>query len=367
MENVKTIAGSNSGKLYPQVRKQPAHREHLSDKKLFSLCKMFGAQALEARRKFLGLLPEVNKREQAEKMKGQSWLARRGFSSIFEFAKKLAGASEEQVRIVLNLERRFEDKPTLQSMLINGEISVNKLARVVSIATKENQEALAEQVKILPNRAIEVLVRDVKNEQNILRKSGAAAQAHNYNGLQTPTIDYYNLHVQTSNNEKSVTPGELLSMKINLKLDNDIITELHELQEKGININEILREALNKRKDEIAQEKEKLAYKENSKSQPAVMEAAKHSKPDNSNTRVSNPTKMLPSRYISVRVKKVLATEHGTKCSIPNCHYYAEQIHHTQRFALTQSHDPHYLAPLCKEHHLIAHSVDGRFWKKRRT
>ncbi len=129
----------------------------LSDDRLFELCREFGAQALEARRKFLGLLPEVNMRRLYE---------RRGFSSIFEFAAKLAGVSEEQVRNVLNLERKFESMPALQSMLVDGEVSVNKLVRVASIATAENQEMLAEKVRVLPNRALEVFVSDVKREEN---------------------------------------------------------------------------------------------------------------------------------------------------------------------------------------------------------
>lgn len=77
------------------------------------------------RQKFLGLLPEVYKRRLYEK---------KGFGSIFEFAKKLAGVSEEQVRLVLNLEKRFEDKPILKALLVEGTVSVNKLARIVSIA-----------------------------------------------------------------------------------------------------------------------------------------------------------------------------------------------------------------------------------------
>ena len=38
-------------------------------------------------------------------------------------------------------------------MLENGEVSINKLARVVSIATPENEEELAEKVKVLPTSA----------------------------------------------------------------------------------------------------------------------------------------------------------------------------------------------------------------------
>jgi hypothetical protein len=234
--------------------------ERLSDEKLFSLCKNIGARALEARQKFLGLLPEVNRRELVEKLKGKSWLARRGFPDIFVFAKKLAGVNDDQVRLILNLKIRFEDKPALQAMLVNGEVSANKLARVVSIATVENQEALAEQVKILPKSALETLVRDLKHST--------------VNGLGEP---FFGLPGQTAledcnktgesqffkNSEpihgKAATSGELLSMKINLKLDNDVVSELHELQGKGINISEILRKALDGRREEIVREKEKLA------------------------------------------------------------------------------------------------------------
>jgi hypothetical protein len=67
-----------------------------------------------------------------------------------------------------------------------------------------------------------------------------------------------------------------------------------------------------------------------------------------------------------VRVKKILAMEHGKKCAAPACWRDAAVIHHTARFALSGAHDPRYLAPLCREHHLIAHSIDRRFWRERK-
>ena len=127
----------------------------LTDAKLYELCKKYGASALLWRRKFIGLLPEVNRRRLYEK---------RGFSSIFEFAAKLCGLSAEQVRLALNLEKRFEDKPVLKKMLENGEASINKLTRVVSIATPENECELLAKVTVLPSRAVETLVHDFKYE-----------------------------------------------------------------------------------------------------------------------------------------------------------------------------------------------------------
>ncbi|MFA6344212.1 MAG: hypothetical protein WCX45_05805, partial [Candidatus Gracilibacteria bacterium] len=187
----------------------------LNDWELFSLCQKYGEQARIWRQKFAGLLPEVLKRRLYE---------RKGFESIFVFAKKLAGMSEEQVRRVLNLEQKFEDKPVLKNLLLNGEVSANKLARIASIATPENQEFLANQAKILSNRALETLVKDEKFAQETLNNNlqnsiGVGNQnssqiqlriliqngepenkkgsPENANGLQEPLFDHKSVHVHT--------------------------------------------------------------------------------------------------------------------------------------------------------------------------
>ena len=147
----------------------------ITDEKLLALCEKFGRRALLWRRKFIGLLPEVQRRRLYE---------RRGFGSIFEFAFRLGGLSEAQVREVLCLERRFLDKPALHTALVEGRVSVNKLVRVASIATVENEEELAGKVQLLSQRAMDTLVRDE-------RKSEAA------NGLAEPLFDPKSLCAQT--------------------------------------------------------------------------------------------------------------------------------------------------------------------------
>ncbi|MFA6023758.1 MAG: hypothetical protein WC777_00875 [Candidatus Gracilibacteria bacterium] len=267
----------------------------MTDKELYEKARFYGKNALLWRRKFMGLLPEVQRRRLYEK---------KGFSSVFEFSFKLAGLSEEQVRRVLQLERKFEGVPTLKNLLETGEVSVNKLARVASIATVENQEDLAEAVKILPQAAVETLVRD--------------EQFQKLNGFLKPQI-------------------EVKSVRAHLNLDEKVTTRLLELQEKGLNLNEILTELLDKREQEIEEEKAAI---------------------------VANlPEKQ--SRHVPARTKKVLQKEHGSKCAIPSCQKPAEQLHHTQTFALSHRHDPHYLAPLCKEHHVLAHSINVKVQQKR--
>lgn len=261
----------------------------LTDEKLYQLCQTYGERARMWKNKFAGLLPEVFKRKLYTK---------KGFGSIFEFAAKLAGMSEEQVRRVLNLEKKFESTPALQSLLQNGEVSVNKLAKIASIATAENEEQLANQVKLLSTRALETLVRDEKT-----------------------------VHVNTHPQEKSEYVNLLDHFSEELK------QKLVELLEKGLDLNQVLLELLAKRELEIIQEKEEIAQE----------------------------TKETSSRYLSVKIKKVLTKEYGTKCSIQGCPKLAKNIHHSQRYGLAKSHDPHYLAPLCPEHHEIAHTIDLQF------
>ena len=125
----------------------------MTDKQLYILCKKYGAECLRWRRRFEGLLPEVNRRRLFEK---------KGFGSIFEFSARLAGLSKEQVKRVLNLDRLFENRPVLRRLLANGEVSASRLSRITAVATSENESYWAEQTRNLSFKALNTLVRDVK-------------------------------------------------------------------------------------------------------------------------------------------------------------------------------------------------------------
>jgi hypothetical protein len=320
----------------------------MSDGQLYGLCLEYGRNAIRWRWRFAGLLPEVMRRRLYEK---------KGFRSIKEFAAKLAGMSEEQVNLVLNLERRFEDKPALHSLLTNGEASINKLAKIVSIATIENQEILADKVQLLPTRALETLARDEKRamaengKNHVVDALQPNLEFENQNGLDAgaisevqigflePQIKPKSLHVQT---EMQQFP-EI----VKLNLDGDILKELLELQEKEIDINSLIRKMLESRKAEIAEAKEQIAEEVLQKSDQRKQEGKK------------------PSRYIPMKVRNILAAEHGKKCSIPGCNKPAKETHHTQRFALASTNDPRYMAPLCEEHHVIAQTIDIKYCQVR--
>jgi hypothetical protein len=279
----------------------------------------------------------------------------KGFSSIFEFAAKLCGLSVEQVRLALNLEKRFSDKPVLKSMLENGEVSINKLVRVVSIATPENEEELVEKIKILPKSALDTLVRDEKFAKNLELQNqnsggGTGIETKNLNGFQITLFEPKSL------------PGQrkVIGQTLNFELAEDIIKELNELHAKGFDVNELLRNMLKQRREEIIQRKEEIAEE--------IHERARlvHDQ----NTGSSDP--QLPkakklSRYIPVKVKKILHEEFGEKCAMKNCSKLSEQTHHTKRFALSPDHDPRFMARFCRDHHVLAHSVDIKFHRARES
>lgn len=273
----------------------------LTDEQLYRLCQKYGSRALHWRRKFIGLLPEVNRREVVLLAEGRSWLKSRGFGSIFEFAARLAGVSEEQVRKVLNLDHKFADKPVLHTALIEGKISANKLIRIASVVTTDNQQFWADQAENLSTRSLETLVRDEK----ILQRE---------------------LHVQLVPTQSAVYAS--------VGFKSETAQRLERLRSKGIDLDQLINLLLDQREQNLAEEKEKIAKE---------MEVS------------------LSSRYIPARVKNILKQEHGDRCSIPGCGKLTSVIHHTRRFGLSANHNPRYLAPLCREHHQIAHSIDRQF------
>ncbi len=310
----------------------------MTDKQLYRLCKKYGNRALQARRKFAGLLPEVFKRRLFE---------RRGYASIYEFAARLCGMSREQVDTVLRLEKKFEELPVLHGALVKGEISANKLVRIATIATSANQAALAEKAEILSSRALEVFVREVKTgagnshegnrDSEIACLSDAAQKvisddrgSGDNDGSIKPQNDIKSLHVQE------------------LQLAPDVENELLKLQEKGIDVNAFLRKCLEQRKRQIEEEKIRLA-------RVAEQERAERET-------IGMPT----SRYVPASIRKIILEEHGTKCSRPDCEKPAEQIHHEKRFAEVRLHDPRFLTPLCIAHHELEHVNDQQCREFRR-
>lgn len=307
-----------------------------SDQKLYNLCREYGALALKARNRFIGLLPEVNARKLYEKK----------FSSIFHFAAIVAGVSREQVSRAISLAEKFADMPHLFGLLVNGIVSVNKLRKVVSIATIENEVELANLVQTLSKAALETLVRDIQIEKVQNRESATVLGELK---IKTGLFEIKNAEI-SGPGTRSIYPmatTEPFEYVSNPPLNNQVKRKLNELAEKHIDINQFIEEALIRREQEIAKEKQTLAEKAEQK----VIEQMTEQK--------------VVSTYIPVATRRLFKKEFGTKCAKPFCKNDAQEIHHTNRFSISGIHDPRYMAPLCKNHHQIAHSIDANVTVKR--
>ena len=299
----------------------------MTDKQLYRLCEKYGRRALEAKRRFAGLLPEVLRRKLYEK---------KGFGSIYEFAGKLAGMTRDHIDTVLRLERRFEDKPVLHQALVSGEISPNKLIRIACIATTQNQQELFETAQKLSKQAIDVFVKDYRREESVKEEAGNGTKNGQQDGLFEAKIAQKTLPVQT------FAPVSF-DYEIVGKLSPEVKIKIKEMMDRGIDINKELLEFFKEREGRIALEKERVA-----KEATVHMQAKK------------------PSRYIPAKIKKIIKKEYGGKCAKPDCPRPAENLHHTFRFALTKSHNPHNLRPLCGAHHEIEHINDNLYQKYRK-
>lgn len=291
----------------------------ISDKDLLALCQEYGTKAIAWRRKFIGLLPEVNRRE---------LFLKKGFSDIYEFGARMAGLSREQVQRAIQIEKKFESRglEELKKVFVEGEASINKMARIASIASKENEGILVDAVKKLSQSAVETLVRDERH------LNGGDV---NENSVRAHSFDF----------EKSQGQANL---RLDFQLSDKIIHRLNELNAQGRDANKILGEMLDKREEEIAEEVEKVSEE--------IVEKEEMKKENGGEV----------WRHVPAGVRRVIERRSGSKCEVKGCQKPAKHLHHTIRFGIQKSHDPRYMVQLCAEHHQITHVMDGAYMERRK-
>ncbi|MFA6436078.1 MAG: hypothetical protein WCW30_03005 [Candidatus Gracilibacteria bacterium] len=234
----------------------------------------YGRNAKEWLRKCALLLPEIDRQ--------QIW-KKKGFSSIFEYAGKLAGMSKSSVEDALRIMKKVEDKPALRKVI--EEKGIQSVKPVIAIATSETADFWAEKARIMSKNTLETYVHEYRLERL----------------PRTPAVS-----------EKQIT----------MPLSPDVAAELEKLKGKG-DWNTLMRELLQLRKEKLEAEK------------PQSVET--------------------PSRHIPVKVKNFAVAKTRGQCAYPGCKKSYKILHHTQRFALDQVHDPDHLVPLCEAHEHLAH------------
>lgn len=263
----------------------------------------YGKNAREWMRKCEFLLPKIEKY--------RIW-RKKGFSSIYVYAYKLAGMSQRKVDECLRIMRKIEDKPILKK--IAEEKGLGAIRPIATIATEEDQDFWAEKAREMSKHTLETYVREYKKE----------------------------IELTYSGDEPKLLPGEKLEKKtIMMQVDPEVAEKLEKLSA-NTSWNELMKEYLQLREEKL--EKEKPEPKE----------------------KASRPIPAKIEHYVH-------STTNGT-CCFPGCCKKAEVLHHIDRFALSRSHDPTKIVPLCKAHHDIVHQglianedLPSRYWKIRKT
>ena len=246
---------------------------------------------------------------------------KKGFSSIHEYAAKLAGLSRFQVDDALRILRKIEEKPAL--MEVAKEKGLNCVRPVITIVKKEDEAFWAEKASQMSKHALQTYVSTLRRESHP-KEFGPGT------GVRiSPGTDVYKLgtDVQSPGTGVHISPNSTGSPKppcpktkcSELKLPADLVEKLQKIPDLEAKLREF-----------IKQEKEIL---EESKPKPVKTE----------------------SRHIPAEIKRHSLKRSNGLCAYPGCTKPYKILHHTQRFALEKIHDPDQIVPLCKGHEQIAH------------
>lgn len=113
----------------------------------------YGLNAREWLRKCALLLPEIDRR--------QVW-KKKGCSSIYEYAAKLAGMSRSSVEDALRIMKKVENFPALLELVERK--GLNRVRPILGIVTEENQQFWAEKAKEMSKNTLETYVKNYRVE-----------------------------------------------------------------------------------------------------------------------------------------------------------------------------------------------------------
>lgn len=313
----------------------------LSDEQLYKKCVECGMNAKVWIRKFVAMLPEVEKRCLYKK---------KGFVSIYDFAKKLAGMSDFTVDRILRLVKKIQDKPILLRQFESGKQSWSKIETVAYIATKETDEDLAEKVSVLPQHALVAYVSQKRAEG----VSAVDGKSENTNILSQELYGFEKMFGGDGNahiNYQDVRKEErykvfLFHASIDVQFKLRLFKQRLEKERKqSFSWNEVFEILLRRLEENVVEKVRKVEKVENAEK---IEKTCVVSDDDRKAVKVA-------SRHIPVELKRQILAKYCYKCAFPKCNFPCFVLHHTKRFVLFRRHDAESIVPLCKKHHDLVH------------
>ena len=321
----------------------------------------YGRNAKEWIRKCQLLLPQIRDEE--------VWL-KKGFGSIYEYAAKLAGMSNNSVNEALRVLDQVKDKPKLKEKI--EQYGINRVKPILTIATENTQEFWVGKIEEMGQHTLKTYVREYKLKygmKDLAEKSdpnGLAGQGQRVqgevgnmsNGIICEDKDV-DVDVDVDGCDMPDSPAESQKVAMYMKLDIRTIERLKKMKGER-DWNEMLSEILDCYEGKgQGLSSGKLEGKIEGKSVEGSDGGG-----DNDSIVVNGKTKesIKPKPvntgkpYVPAKIKKYVIAKTSGCCAYPGCAKDFEILHHTKRFALDSTHDPDTLVPLCKAHERIAHS-----------
>lgn len=244
------------------------------------------------------LLPEI-----AEK---RIW-EHKGFSSIYEYAGKLAGLSHGQVDDALWILRKALDKPEL--MAVARTKGINSIRPVVSIATKENAKFFAKKALEMGKNTLAVYVSGLRKVAQYTENEKSLLEGEEFRT--GPKI------VPNEQATQAIAGTKTLSME----LSPETAAELEKL--KINDWEELMKMFLKLHREKLEEQKPQK--------------------------------KVTKSHYIPKKIQEFILKRSGGHCEYPHCRRKYADFHHTDRFSMKKEHDPDKIRALCKAHHDLMH------------
>ncbi|NIA01850.1 MAG: hypothetical protein GWP15_00540 [Nitrospirae bacterium] len=353
----------------------------ISDSQLYQKCKEYGGNARLWMRKFEGLLPEVCRRRLHR---------HRGFTSIHEFAAKLAGMSHPKVDQILQLSAKLEDKPKLREAFESGEVGYSKVVRVAYVAKPETDGFWAEKVQTESQFVLNLSVSKEREKNKTVFKHSFQSDLSVESGfrrgrqVELPAGNTVEIMLGDEVAEASIPArdeGGILEPawgNLNFHVDPKVERKFRALKQKlekqsgeTMSHGEVLGELIKmiEKAKTVAQAEEAEASVAPPTSQPeqaeVVVVSAQRAQTEKQVTikvcpdcaeKKAREAKESKSRTVPIVVKRLVLARQNNQCARADCTHPPSDLHHINGYALTKSHSPEGLEYLCENHHKLAHA-----------
>lgn len=324
--------------------------------------RFYGKNAREWMRKCVLMLPELDRERVWEK---------KGYGSLPEYAGRLSGMSKEMVYEGLRVLRAVEGMSEIMKVIEVRGIGI--VRPVLTLLTVENQQFWAEKMRVMSLHTLQMYRRELE-QQAVSSTHRTTLQHHDstvmsvivsdspldktfrfesektINSPQQEAIREIETHhsiyqvrdleVDSARAEKTFTQDTTMTTgtTITMTLDPEIALAIEKLRGKDGDWNTLMEEFLELRAQKLEQQKP--------------------------------PEKQTPSRYIPAKIERFVIERSRGVCEVGSCKQQYTILHHVQRFASEQVHDPDRIIALCTAHERLVHlgliedeSIAPRKWK----